>query len=298
MKNISLFRSAYSIVDAKKNADMVRKDLFFLFRYKYYVTYWKTVCKKENRKNLSLIDSSVYRFLHIFREFEKSPFVPEKPKDEHDLHIRIMDLIRSITSGKDRSKHGKFTQNMRIHVLRITERLLFYMNLNKIQNVDMAEANFQLIQHEKTYDYTTKHVTRLTAFLENPAKLRPEHNMDVAFDIMRINETESDSSPDDVTESDSPPDDVTESDSPPDDVTKSDSPPDDVTESDSPPDDVTKSDSPPDDVTESDSSDEDVATAPHKRIFSTNSQVHMRKRIKLKSDIEMMSSYSHIPQKM
>ena len=54
-------------------------------------------------------------------------------------------------------------------------------------------------------------MTRLTAFLANPIKLVAEHKINVAFDTMRIDETESDSPAADDTESDSTADDVTES---------------------------------------------------------------------------------------
>jgi len=258
MKNISLFRSAYSVIGARENKDTIHKDLFFLFRYKYYITYWKNVCKTENHKNPSDMNAWVYCFLKIFRKFEKSPFAPEKPKDEHDLHIRIMDLIQSIVSGKNRTKHGKFTQYMKIHVLRMTERLLYFMNLNKIENVDMSRAQLELIEHEKTYDYTFKPVTRLTAFLANPKKLVAEHKMNVAFDIMRIDDTESDSPAADDTESDSS----------------------------------------ANEVTESDSSEEDVPSAPTKRGFSAISQSQVTKKSKLESDIEMMNPYSHTRRNM
>jgi len=209
MKTISLFRSAFSVVDARQNKDTIRRDLFFLFRYKYYVTYWKNVCKTENHKYAT----NVYFFPNIFRQFENSPFVTERPKDGRVLHTRIMDLLQSIVSGKKRTKHGKITREMRIYVLRMTERLLYFMNLNKIENVDMSQAEVELIEHEKTYDYSFKPATRLTFFLANPIKLVAEHKMNIAFDIMKIDDTESDSPCADDTESDSTIDDETESDS-------------------------------------------------------------------------------------
>ena len=254
MKNISLFRSAFSVGDATQNKDTIRRDLFFLFRYKYYITYWKNLCKTENHKNATDINAQVYLFLNIFRKFEKSPFVPEKPKDEYVLHIRIMDLIQSIVSGKNRTKHGKFTQQMKIHVLRMTERLLYFMNLNKIDNVDMSQAQVELIEHEKRYDYPFKPVTRLTAFLANPRKLAPEHRISLSFDTMRIDDTESDSPAADDTESDSI----------------------------------------ADDVTESDSSEEDVPSASTKRSFGAMSQSQMRKKSKLESDIKMSLTHRNM----
>jgi len=87
------------------------------------------------------------------------------------------------------------------------------MNLNKIENVDMSQAQVELIEHEKTYDYSFKPATRLTFFLANPIKLVAEHKMNIAFDIMKIDDTESDSPCADDTESDSTIDDETESDS-------------------------------------------------------------------------------------
>jgi len=252
MKNISLFRSSFSVVGAKLNKNIIHRDLFFLFRYKYYVTYWKDVCKAENRKNPTDIDAGVYSFLNIFRKFEKSPFVLEKSQDERILHIRVMDLIQSIVSGKNRSKQGKFTEQVKIYLFRMTERLLYFMNLNKIENVNMSRAQTELIEHEKTFDYQFKLVTKLTAFLANPIKLVPEHRISLALDTMRLDDTESDSPAVDDTESDSI----------------------------------------ADDETESDSSEEDIPPAAVKREFGATSQLQARKKIKLGSDIGMLNPYS------
>jgi hypothetical protein len=87
-------------------------------------------------------------------------------------------------------------------------------------------------------------------------KLAVEHKMDVAFDIMKIDDTESDSPVDIMTESDSP----------------------------------------VDELTESDSSEEDIPPVTKKRLLSHGLKSQVSKRIKLESDINMMSPYSHVSQ--
>ena len=212
------------------------------------------MCKIENLKNATDTNAGVYLFVNIFRKFEKSQFVLWKPQDERLLHIRIMDLIQSIVSGKNRTKQGKFTQQMKMYLLRMTERLLYFMNLNKIENVNMSHAQTELIEHEKRYDYHFKPVTRLTAFSANPRKLVSEHRISLAFDTMRIDDTELDSPAVDDTESDSI----------------------------------------ADDVTESDSSEEDVPSASTKRSFGAMSQSQMRKKSKLESDIKMSLTHRNM----
>jgi len=252
MKNISLFRSGFSVDNAKLNKCAIHRDLFFLFRYKYYITYWKNVCKTENEKKTTDVNAQVYLFLNIFRKFEKSRFVLENSPDGRVLHLQIMYLIQSIVSGENRSKQTKFTQPIKIYLLRMTERLLYFINLNKIENVDMSQAQVELIEHEKEYDFHLKPVTRLTVFLANPKKLVPEHRISVALNTMRIDDTESDSIAGDDTESDSI----------------------------------------ADDLTESDSSEEDIPPAVVKRGFGATSQFQARKKIKVQSDVGMLNPYS------